>query len=151
MSEGLGAQLGPEFKLMNFAEPYFKRFWLKSRSLQKQVRRIVQGTQELTELGFDLPRKARRMLWQLERGEMSFITHHEGLQEAMTELQKAANRVSLSILTAALVIGLWLLMLIYHPPGWEKYGSWFFGTLFLIVMFFSLGILWKIWRSGRMK
>ncbi|MEW6586116.1 MAG: AarF/ABC1/UbiB kinase family protein, partial [Nitrospirota bacterium] len=45
MSEGLGAQLDPDFKLMEFGEPYFERFWLKSRSLGRQVRRIAEGTQ----------------------------------------------------------------------------------------------------------
>lgn len=149
MSEGLGAQLDPEFKLMEFAEPYFKRFWVKSHSLRKQVRRIVEGTQELTDLGFELPAHARRMLSQLERGEMTFITRIEGLKETLKEMQKAANRVSMSILTAALVIGLGLLMLIYHPPGWEKYGGWFFGLLFVMVVIFNLGLLWRIWRSGR--
>ena len=151
MSEGLGAQLDPEFKLMEFAEPYFKRFWVKSHSLRKQVHRIVERTQELTDLGFELPAHARRMLSQLERGEMTFITRIEGLKETLKEMQKAANRVSMSILTAALVIGLGLLMLIYHPPGWERYGGWFFGLLFVMVVIFNLGLLWRIWRSGRIK
>ena len=127
MSEGLGAQLDPEFKLMEFAEPYFKRFWMKSHSLSKQVRRIVEGYQELTDMGFDLPKYVRRMLWQLDRGEMTFVTLIEGLQNTMKEIQRDANRVSASILTAAWVIVVGLLMLIYHPPGWEKYrglGFW---------------------------
>ena len=129
MSEGLGAQLDPEFKLMEFAEPYFKRFWVKSHSLRKQVHRIVEGTQELTDLGFELPAHARRMLSQLERGEMTFISRIEGLRETLKEMQKAANRVSMSILTAALVIGLGLLMLIYHPPGWGKIWGVVFWTI----------------------
>lgn len=149
MSEALGAQLDPEFKLMKFAEPYFKHFWMNSHSLRKQVRRIVEGSQELTELGFDLPRQARRMLLQLDRGEMAFIARVEGLQETLKELQRDANRVSMSILTSAWVIVVGLLMLIYHPPGWEKYGGWFFGLFFGIVVLFGLGLLWKIWRSGR--
>jgi len=149
MSEGLGAQLDPEFKMMEFAEPYFKRFWTQSRSLSRQARKIVEGSQELAELGFSLPRRARRLLGQMERGEMAVVTHHEGLEEAVNELQRASSRVSMSILTAALIIGLGLLMLIYHPPGWEKYGGWFFGLLFIAIVFLGLGLLWKIWRSGR--
>ena len=149
MSEGLAAQLDPEFKLMEFAEPYFKRFWLQSRSLGRQVRRIAEGTQELVELGYELPRHARRLVGQLERGEVSFIYRLDGLQESLRQFQQAANRVSMSILAAALVIGLGLLMLIYHPPGWEKYGGWFFGLLFIVIALFTLGLLWRIWRSGR--
>src|SRR4030065_2673733 len=73
MSEGLGAQLDHDFKLMEFAEPYFKRFWLQSRSLGKQVRRIVEGTRELTELGYELPRRAKRVAGELEGGEITFL------------------------------------------------------------------------------
>jgi len=149
MSEGLGSQLDPNFKLMEFAEPYFKRFWSRSHSLRKQVRRIVEGTQELTDLGFDLPRHAKRLLGKLERGEITFMYRLEGLQESLREFQRSANRVSMSVLSASLVIGLGLLMLIYHPPGWEKYAGWFFGLFFVGVMIFNLGLLWKIWRSGR--
>lgn len=149
MSEGLGSQLDPEFRMMEFAEPYFRRFWVQSRSIRRQVRRIVEGSQELAELGFSMPKHARRFLGRLERGELTMITHHEGLEDAVKELQRASNRVSVSILTAALIIGLGLLMLVYHPPGWEEYGGWFFGLLFMVIVFFGLGLLWKIWRSGR--
>jgi ubiquinone biosynthesis protein len=85
----------------------------------------------------------------MERGDIAVIAHHEGLEEAVKEIQRSSNRVSMSILTAALVIGLGLLMLIYHPPGWQKYGGWFFGLLFIVIVFFGLGLLWKIWRTGR--
>ncbi|MEW6002353.1 MAG: AarF/ABC1/UbiB kinase family protein [Nitrospirota bacterium] len=151
MSEGIGAQLDPDFKLTEFADPYFRRFWLQSYSLRKQVRRIAEGTQDLTDLSLDLPKHARRLLGQLERGEITFIYRFEGLQESLREFQRAANRVSMSVLAAALVIGLGLLMLIYHPPGWREYGGWFFALLFVLVIIFNLGLLWKIWRSGRMR
>ncbi|MEW6569768.1 MAG: AarF/ABC1/UbiB kinase family protein [Nitrospirota bacterium] len=151
MSEGIGLQLDPDFKLMEFAEPYFKRFWLRNRSLGTQVRRIVEGTQELTELGFELPAHLRRILPQVERGDIGVMARIEGLKDILRELSQAANRISISILTAALIIGLGLLMLIYHPPGWKTYAGWFFGLFFVMVLLFALGLLWKVWRSGRMK
>jgi hypothetical protein len=53
----------------------------------------------------------------------------------------------MSILTSALIVGLGLLMLIYHPPGWKDYGGWFFGILFVLTVVFGIGLLWSIWRS----
>jgi hypothetical protein len=126
-----------------------KSFWLHSHSPRVQLRRLAEGTQELTELGLEAPRYARRMLRQMERGEMSFIARLEGWEENMVELKQALNRVSVSVLTAALIVGLGLLMLIYHPPGWERIGGWFFGLLFGATVLFSAGLLWKILRSGR--
>jgi len=138
MGEGIAVQLDPEFKLMVFAEPYFKRFWSQNRSLKRQVRRIAEGTQELADLGYELPRNARRLLGQLQRGEVTFMYRLEGLQESLRQFQQAANRVSMSILAAALVIGLGLLMLIYHPPGWGEYKGLFFGFFFFLIVFFNL-------------
>ncbi|MCI0528978.1 MAG: AarF/ABC1/UbiB kinase family protein, partial [Nitrospira sp.] len=149
MSEGLGIQLDPEFKLLEFARPYFQRFWLQSRSPWVQAHRITEGALDLTELGLDLPRRFGRLLGQLERGEITVVNRREEPEEFLRELHRAANRLAMSILTAALIVGLGLLMLVYPPPGWERFGSWLFGLLFGMVMLFGLGLLWAIWRSGR--
>lgn len=149
MSEGLGVQLDPEFKLLEFARPYFQRFWLQSRSPRVQAHRLAEGVLRLTELGFDLPGRFGRLLGQLERGEITIVSRREETEELLREFHRATNRLAISILTAALIIGLGLLMLVYNPPGWERFGGWLFGLLFGILMFFGLGLLWAIWRSGR--
>ncbi len=151
MYEGVGVQLDPDFRLMEFAEPYFKRFWLKSHSLREQARRIREAMQELTELGFEIPRHTRKMFGQMERGELAFTSRFEGLEEILAEFQRAANRVAISILAAALIVGVGLLMLVYHPPGWVKISGWFFAILFGIAVLFSLGLLLSIWRTGRIR
>lgn len=91
------------------------------------------------------------MARQLERGALIFTVRIEGLEETLTELQSAANRISMSILAAALIVGVGLLMLIYHPPDWAKISGWFFAALFGIAVLFSLGLLFSIWRVGRIK
>ncbi len=149
MSEGLGAQLDPEFKLMEFAQPYFERFWWQSHSPRTQAYRIAEGALDLIDLGVDLPRRFGRLLGQLERGEITIVSRREEPEEILRELHRATNRQAMSTLTAALIIGLGLLMLVYHPPGWERWGSRVFGLLFGMILFFGLGLLWSIWRSGR--
>jgi hypothetical protein len=42
------------------------------------------------------------------------------------------NRLALAILLAAMIVALGLVMLVYHPPGWERYGGWLVGLAFLI-------------------
>jgi len=148
MSEGLGAQLDPEFNLLAFAEPYLKRFWLQSRGPTYMAHKITEGILDLTELGLGLPQRLRRLVGQMERGEVTVTTRHEGLDELMVELNRVANRLARSILVAALIIGLALLMLIYHPPAWATWGGWFFGLSFLAAFVLGAGLLWSIWRSG---
>jgi hypothetical protein len=42
-----------------------------------------------------------------------------------------------------------LLMIVYHPPGWERFGGWLFGLAFLVALGFGAWLMWSIWRSGR--
>lgn len=146
MSEGLGAQLDPEFNLLTFAEPYLKRFWLQSRGPTYLAHKIATGMVDLTELGLDLPQYLRRLVGQMARGEVTVTTRHEGLNEFIVELNRVANRLAMSILVAALIISVGLLMLIYHPPGWEAWGGWVFGLALPVVLILGIGLLWSIWR-----
>lgn len=147
MSEGLGIQLDPNFNLLEFAEPYLKRFWLQSRGPSYIAAKISEGMLDLAELGLGLPQRLRRLAGQMERGQLTVTARHEGVDELVIELNRIANRLASSILLAALIVGLALLMLIYHPPGWATWGGWFFGLAFLTVSVVGLRLLWSIWRS----
>jgi hypothetical protein len=48
---------------------------------------------------------------------------------------------------AALIVALTLLMLIYHPAGWEAWAGWLFFGLLVVASIFGLRLLWSIWRS----
>jgi ubiquinone biosynthesis protein len=148
MSEGLGIQLDPSFNLLEFAEPYLKRFWLQSRGPSYVAAKIVEGVTDLAELSLGLPQRLRRLAGQMERGQLTVTTRHEGLDQLVIELNRIVNRLAGSILLAALIVGLALLMLIYHPAGWENWGGWFFGLGFLLVVVLGVRMLWSIWRSG---
>ncbi|HAM53430.1 MAG TPA: hypothetical protein DCP92_23060 [Nitrospiraceae bacterium] len=149
--EGVSNKLDPDFNLIEFAEPYFKNFWLKSRSVRRQAKRIREASQEMMELGFEVPRYARRMFKQLERGEFTFTSRIEGLEETLAGLQNAADRISKSVLAAALLVCAGLLMLIYQPPGWERIKERLFVVLFVIAVVFTLVLLFSIWRAGRFR
>lgn len=147
MSEGLGAQLDPNFKLMEFAEPYLRRIWLRSRMPDRLAHKMVEGLAELAGWSVDLPQQLRTITRQLEQGEITVTTRHEGVDEALAQLNRAANRLAMSILVAALIIGLGILMVIYHPPVWAAWGGWFFGLSFLLAVVLGAGLLWSIWQS----
>jgi ubiquinone biosynthesis protein len=147
MSEGLGAQLDPEFKLLSFAQPYLQRVWLQSRSPSHLAAQVAQGVLDLTDLSLKLPERLRRLTSQVEQGDLTFRTRLEGLDEALHELNRVANRLAMSVLTAALIIALGLAMLIYHPQAWAGWAGWFFTGLFALAASLGAGLLWSIWRS----
>ena len=149
MSEGLGARLDPDFRLFEFAAPYLQQFWMQHNSPRALAGRLAQASLDAAELGLDLPRRTARLLSQLERGELELNVNHEGLREFTRQLQRMANRLSLTILLAATIIGLGLVMLVCHPAGWERLGGWLFALLFLASLGFGLWLMWIIWRAGR--
>lgn len=149
MSEGLGARLDPHFQLFEFAAPYLQRFWLEKYSPTAIGKRLAQSILETAELGIDLPQRTGRLLSQLEHGNLAFDVRHEGLSEFTRQLQRMVNRLAMTLLLSAAIVSLGLLMIVYHPPAWERFGGWLFGLAFLFALGFGAWLMWNIWRSGR--
>lgn len=149
MSEGLGAQLDPGFKLFEFATPYMQGFWLQHRSPKAIALRVGQTALDAAELGLTLPHHISRLIGQVERGELELNVNHEGLRDFARRLQQMVNRLTLTILLAATVVALGLMMIVYHPPGWDVYGGWLFGLAFVFSLGLGAWMMWNIWRSGR--
>ena len=149
MSEGIGARLDPDFRLFEFAEPYLKKLYLERLSPTAVSRRLGRSVLDAAELSLDFPRRASYLLDQLQRGDLEFNINHEGLHNVTQQFQRIANRVALSILLAAIIIALALVMLIYHPPGWEDTAGIVFTLAFFVALSFGTWLMWSIWRSGR--
>ena len=149
ISEGLGAQLDPNFKLFEFAAPYLQEFWLQHRSPKAMAMRVGQSALDAAELGLMLPQHLTRLLGQVERGELELNVNHEGLQDFARQLHRMVNRLAVAILLAATVVALGLMMIVYHPPAWALYGGWLFGLAFLFSLGLGAWMIWTIWRSGR--
>ncbi|MDF2441189.1 MAG: ubiquinone biosynthesis protein [Abditibacteriota bacterium] len=115
MDEGLGAQLDPNFHLMEFARPYFEEFWLENLSPAAVAHRIKETSLDVAEVGQDLPRHVKRLLLRLERGEISFEGRLEESRTVVKHLHRAANRISLSVLLAGAMIGLSTVIHAYRP------------------------------------
>ena len=147
MSEGLGAQLDPEFRLFQFAAPYFQRFWLQGRSPLALSRKVAADALDLVDLSMGLPRRLEQMLTRLEHGGLETVTHLVGLEPVVRQLTRAANRLSATILAAALLVTLSLLMQVYHPPFWERAAGALFGLGLLATAAFGVWVLWTLIRN----
>jgi ubiquinone biosynthesis protein len=148
MSEGLGARLDPEFRLFEFAAPYFQKFWLEGRSPLALSRKLGGDLFDLADLSVGLPRRAERLLTRIEREGLPTAVRLQGLDPVMAELSRIANRLSVSILLAALIVGLALLMQFYHPPFWPRIAAPFFYLSTAGAVALGGWLLWSMVRRG---
>ncbi len=149
MMEGVGLKLVPEFDMFAVSEPYVRRFMRDMASPRTWGPPLLKATGEWMELLGQIPRISSQILTRVERGEVEVTIDHKGLTEALGRIDQLANRLSLSMLLAALIVGLALLV-----PVFNLGDQWNLATVVVILGFvgvslLSLWLVFSIWRSSR--
>ncbi len=149
MMEGVGLKLAPEFDIFAVSEPYVRRFMWQMLSPRSWGWPLVRGIDDWATLTRTIPRVGSQVLERIERGEVEVQLRHIGLQEALTRADRLANRISLSMLLSALIVGLALLI-----PAFKLGEIGNLATILVIIGFIFVSLLgiWliiSIWRSRR--
>jgi ubiquinone biosynthesis protein len=146
--EGLGHQLDPEFHMVDHLTPFVARVLEARYSPQALAQRARRGVSEMAEIVFGLPRDVARLFRRARSGRLRIDLDLKRLDHFGQQLNSAANRLTMGVLTASLVVGSSIIMTVEGGP--ELFGLPFFGLLGFIVAFFnSVWIVLSIWRSGK--
>lgn len=121
MLEGIGLLLDPEFDIFEAAEPHVRGL-MKDLFLPKKdwARAVLMDGANWGELVHRLPRVGNRMLERLERNE-PFSMEIKDMNRILNRVDKLVTRLALSLLVAAFVVGLPLLLQLVAPgslPSW---------------------------------
>lgn len=149
MMEGVGLKLAPDFDIFAVAQPYVRRLLWEIVSPAAWAPSLMRDLDEWGHLFGLIPRVGAQLLTQAERGELEVTLRHRGLEQALARLDRLANRLSLSVLLAALIVGLALLIPAFHLA--ERGGV----VTLLVVGGFALASLLGLWlaisilRAGR--
>ena len=128
MHEGLTRMLDPRFNMAEILEPYTRRLALQVYSPRRLIRRLLPTVPDLERLAIVLPRQVDRLSAQAERGNFSLNIRVPEAEHYLSDLNRMFNRLILAMLTTGFIVGLGVLMLVYHPPGHGK-GSTFVFSL----------------------
>jgi ubiquinone biosynthesis protein len=146
--EGLGHQLNPDFHMVDHLTPFVRRVMEARYSPQALVRRTRRGLKEIAEIVVGLPRDVARLFRMARRGRLRIDLDLKRLDHFGLQINQAANRLTMGVLTASLVVGSSIIMTVRGGP--ELFGLPLFGLIGFVVAFFnSVWILHSIWRSGR--
>ena len=151
MMQGVGLNLDPDFDIFEAAQPYmgklFRRMWLPS-SWGPDVLRMAMDWKDFATI---LPRKASRILDQVERGQLTVQAELPQLETTINTIDRLINRIIFSVLVAAMIVALALLLprLDYAWP-WGLL-TWIILVGFFVLVFLAIRLAWLVFRSGRSK
>ncbi|MEK9951472.1 MAG: AarF/UbiB family protein [Curvibacter sp.] len=146
--EGLGRGLDPDFHMATEALPLLQQV-VRSRYRPRALARRAWGSlQRLMELAEQLPQDLGQLLRRARQGQMGLDIESRSLRRVGDQLDRAANRLSLALIIAALIIGSSIVMTVGGGP--TLLGLPAFGLLGFLGA--GIGALWlgpAIWRGRR--
>lgn len=145
--EGLGRQLDPEFDMAAEARPFLESLLLQRYSPAALARRGWHGLGGALDLLSRLPADLRQLLRNARRGRLHMQIEVTSLKQFGDQINRAANRLTLGVITAALIIGSSIVM--HASSGGTGQGWPLLGVLgFVGAALGGVWILLSIWRSG---
>jgi ubiquinone biosynthesis protein len=102
--ESLAMELDPNFDTIEALKPHARRFRLQQYDPRRIFSRVRHGVQDLADLANRLPNDTQAIIAKIRRGEFSMRVHHEHLEELTHTLDKSSNRISFSLIIAALLV-----------------------------------------------
>jgi ubiquinone biosynthesis protein len=149
---GVVTQLAPRLNVASLAEPYGRQI-LRQKVTPAGIRRgLTSGGYHLGMLLSEGPRELRRFIQKLRQGSFEFTVRHEGFEKGLTELDQTGNRLSLSIILAAIIIASSALLGAeigaINLFGWEVSVLGLIGLVFGLVL--GVWLIIGILRSRRL-
>jgi hypothetical protein len=92
--------------------------------------RLRDSAADAAELSIALPRRIDRVLGEIEKGNLRVWTQVEDIDSLMKRLEYLVARSNSTLLAAACIVGLAIVMQFYHPRGWQ---GWI-GAVFWIAV-----------------
>ncbi len=141
-------ELDPDYNFAELAEPYIKRL-IKQKTQPKTIAKNTMETLVQT-VGtlHKAPSRIDKILKRIERGTLKIEFEDRGIREVTTELGASTNRLAVSIIISALIIG--SSMFIQKDLQPQIYGVTLIGMVgFLIAGVLAFGLAINILQSGK--
>lgn len=140
--------LYPEIPLFDYLKPFARKLIMKKMNPYRRLKSLYLTLFDFGELLHDLPGDTRKIIQKLKHGSLKVEIEHKGLSELRVSLEEISNRISLSILIAAMIIGSSLIVNAKIPPFVN--GIPFLGLIgFVVAVILAIWLIISIVRSGK--
>jgi len=147
--EGVALMLDPEFNMIARATPFIKRIKLERFKPERIADDMFNLGSQLLQFLRQFPNQLLDLANLVRQEKLSLKFEHRGLENMLATHDRISNRLSFSILIAALIIGSSLIVISDTPP--LVYGISLIGILFfLAAAIMGLWLLVAILRKGKL-
>lgn len=151
MVSGTVLQLDPEFDLVSLLKPKLKSLIAKRFSPNHLLKSAGLSMWHLLNIAKSAPGQLRQLIRSVARGHMQIRIQHQNLDRLARELDRASNRLAFALIIAAMVVGSSMMLASGATTvvlGIQLEDLGLFGYLVAGIM--GLGLIWAIFRSGRL-
>jgi ubiquinone biosynthesis protein len=147
--EGVGRQLDPDFDMVAQAKPFLVKVNAERFSPRRIAKEAMGMSRMLLKLLRQFPKDILDMARVIRKQQLKLTVTHQGLQDMLATHDRISNRLSFSIINAALVIGSALIVISKAPP--LIYGISLIGIIgFLAAAVMGVWLLVAILRKGKL-
>lgn len=146
--EGLGRQLDPDFQMVKHLTPFVKQVMMARYSPANLLRRGKDGMLDVLHVMAGVPKDISKLIKQARRGNLRIDLDLKRLDHFGLRVARSANRLTMGIVTGALMIGSAIVMTIKTGP--MIFGMPVLGFLgFLLAAMNTVWLILAIWISGK--
>ena len=146
--EGLGRQLDPDFQIVHHLTPFVKKIIVDRYMPGNLFKRGKRGLSHLTDAVTGLPGDVSQVLREAARGRLKLNLDLKRLDHFGHQLDHSTNRLTMALITAALIVGSSIVMTVHGGP--TIFGLPAFGFLgFFLAFVIGIILMISVWRAGR--
>ncbi|MCG6969759.1 MAG: ubiquinone biosynthesis protein UbiB [Gammaproteobacteria bacterium] len=146
--EGLGRLLDPDFDMVAQATPFLTRAMYLRYTPEAIAKRGLRNVGSIVDVIANMPQDIRRLLRTTRRGGLQVHVDITKLDRFGRQVDRAASRITVGLVTAALIVGSSIVMTVSGGP--TLWGLPIFGFLgFLAAGVSGIWVLISIYRGGR--
>jgi len=146
--DGFGRYLEPEFNTLDFSAPIIQKLIADRYKPEAIAKRGWRNLVVIAELLSALPKELHQLLRASRKGTVQVDINVRGLDRHINKLNAAITRLTMGIVTAALIIGTSIIMTVKGGP--EILGMPVFGFIgFVSASILGVWLLVSIWRGRK--
>jgi len=146
--DGFGRQLDPEFNTLFFAAPYLQKLMTDRYKPDAIAKRGWHNLIGIVELMSAFPKELHQLLRASRKGAIQVDINVKGVSRDIDKIDNAISRLTMGIVTAALIIGTSIIMTIKGET--EILGLPVFGFIgYVLASMGGIWLLFSIWRGNK--